>query len=352
MSPALKVVGFVDAVRAVIHELFASAQKLDIRGFEESSSAQVARELSGEVASLVERAIGVASNILTRYEAASTGAANEDVNFELAVDQLLAKSGQTKVADLAFMAVAELRQRLARVRTHGPALDAWEMVCDCGSALRRVQKSLSALELALCEAENLPRVLSFDSELETSLSVRRQYRKLWRFVAQTGSVSLTTEGVRNALRGAGTLCAMLVGRDVYCRLRERDRYQLRQLQRRILAWLVQEDGDPRAGLRVWEDYAGFVEMLRQVNLRQELVQHDGEALRIAEEALEACGDSALGGVLSVLRRVEGLDDGLDVALAQVPPDRAALLLEVRRVRARFVSSQTPPPIASSDSGIF
>lgn len=350
MSPAPQGVGFVDAVRAVMHELFAGAQRIDIRQFEEASSEIVAAQLSGQVISLVERAISVASNILSRYEDASTGARSGELTFELAVDNLLAQAGQTKVADLAFMAQAELRQRLARVRTHQPSLDAWEMVCDCGSALRRVQKSLGALELALCEAEHLPRVLSFDSELETSLQVRRQYRKLWRFVAQQGNVG--ADGVRNALRGAGTLCAMLVGRDVYPRLRERDRYQLRQLQRRILAWLVQEQGDPKAGIRVWEDYAGFVEMLRQVSLRQELVQHDGEALRIACDALEACGDAGLSGVLAVLRRVEGLDDGLDAALSTTPADRALIQAEARRVRARFLGNDSPPPISSSSSGLF
>lgn len=334
-----------------MHELFSAAQGIDIRQYEEAQSEVVAREFSPRVVSLLERAISAAGSILSRYEDASGGGqASDSSNFDLAVDTLLAQSGQSKVADLAFMAVAELRQRLARVRTHGPALDAWEMVCDCGSALRRVQKSLGALELALCEAENLPRVLSFDSELETSLQVRRQYRKLWRFVAQTGAVG--PQGVRNALRGGGTLCAMLVGRDVYCRLRERDRYQLRQLQRRILAWLVQENGDPKAGIRVWEDYAGFVEMLRQVSLRQELVQHDAEALRIADEALASCADSGLKGVLSVLRRVEGLDDGLDAAMARSPPDHALLHAETRRVRARFISGQTPPPLSSSSSGLF
>jgi hypothetical protein len=351
MSPALKVVGFVDTVRAVMHELFEGARRIDIRQFEEERSELVAQHLTPQVVSLLERALSVASNILARYEDVNAATAGSgELNFDLAVDNLLAQTGQTKVADLAFMAVAELRQRLARVRTHDATLDAWEMVCDCGSALRRVQKSLGALELALCEAENLPRVLRFDSELEISLQTRRQYRKLWRFVAGLGVVG--PESVRNALRGAGTLCAMLVGRDVYCRLRERDRYQLRQLQRRILAWLVQEAGDPKAGLRVWEDYAGFVEMLRQVSLRQELVQNDSEALRIADQALAACGEAGLTGVAAVLRRVEGLDDGLDAALASTPPDQALLLSETRRVRARFLSSESPPLFSSSDSSTF
>lgn len=328
----------MDGTQAVMHALFEGSRGIDIRNFEESSGAEVARGLSPQVSALVERAIGVASNILSRYEneSGASPSGEHDSNFDLAVDTLLAASGETKVADLAFMAVAELRQRLGRVKTHGPTLDAWEMVCDCGSALRRVQKSLGALELALCEVEGLPRVLRFDSELETSLQVRRQYRKLWRFVAQCGPVGV--EGVRNALRGAGTLCAMLVGRDVYCRLRERDRYQLRQLQRRILAWLVQEPCDAKAGVRLWEDYAGFVAMLRQVSLRQELVQHDGEALCLAEEALAQGAEPSVA--LAVLRRVEGLDDGLDAVIATSPSVRA-LLEETRRVRARFLPETGP-----------
>lgn len=338
---------FSEGARGAMLGLFEAARAIDIRHFEEASSAEVAGNLSSRVSSVVERAIELAASILEAYDTPRTSSSpsqlTAELNFELAIDTVLSSDGEQKIADLAFMAVAELRQRCERLKTHGPSSDAWEMVCDCGSALRRVQKSLGALELAICEVENLPRTLSFDSEVETSRQVRRQYAKLWRFCARTGEVDANT--VRNALRGAGTLCAMLVGRDVYCRLRERDRYQLRQLQRRILGWLVQDPADPKAGVRVWEDWAGFVEMLRQVNLRQELVQHDSEALRIAEGALAQSQGPVSEGTLTLLRQLDGLDDELDAALCLSRDDAAALLVHVRRVRARFLPAAPPPPNA-------
>jgi hypothetical protein len=333
---------FSDGARRAMLGLFEAARAIDIRHFEEASSAEVAGKLSAGAISLVQRAVELATAILDAYDTPRTSSSpsqlSAELNFELAIDSVLSGGGEQKIADLAFMAVSELRQRGERLKTHSPASDAWEMVCDCGSALRRVQKSLGALELAICEVENLPRALSFDSELETSRQVRRQYAKLWRFCARTGEVDATT--VRNALRGAGTLCAMLVGRDVYCRLRERDRYQLRQLQRRVLGWLVQDPADPKAGVRIWEDWAGFVEMLRQVNLRQELVQHDSEALRIAETALSKGAVSE--GTLALLRQLDGLDDELDAALCPSRDDAPALLGHVRRVRARFLPAAPPP----------
>ena len=100
MSPTTKGPGFVDGARVVMHALFEGSRALDIRNFEESSSAEVARDLSPQVIALVERAIGVASNILARYEneSGAVPSGEHDSNFDLAVDTLLAATGETKVA--------------------------------------------------------------------------------------------------------------------------------------------------------------------------------------------------------------------------------------------------------------
>lgn len=346
MSPAPRPVAFVDSTRATMVAIFGEAKRVDIRNHEEATAGELVSALTQPVMELVDRAIRLASELLAQYDRApDAGPAPEgdgvEFNFELAVDTVVAGEHQdagNKVADLAFMALAELRARRSRLGQHDAQGEAWQMVCDCGSALRRVQKSLAALELALCEAEGVPRLLEYDSELEVSLQVRRQYRKLWRFVTSAGDVG--TEEVRNALRGGGTLLAMLVGRDVYCRLRERDRFQLRQLQRRILAWLGQPQPDPRAGVRLWQDFAGFVEMLRQVNLRQELRDHDASALRIALAALRSDDEPAPPGALAVLQRVQGLDDGLDDTLELIPCPTAALRVELERLLPRLTGADT------------
>lgn len=338
-------IGFADTVRVEMIALFEGARRFDIRHFEELSAAEVVQGLSLPVQALVRRTVALATRLLEHYDRpeAEAVATDPSLHFELAMDSVLAEQNAgSKVADLAFMAVTELRQRLGRLVQHHPAGDGWEMLCDASSALRRVQKSVTALEAALCEAEQLPRELRYDSELQTSLEVRRQYRKLWRFVAREGEVR--PEGVRNALRGAGTLLAMLVGRDVYTRLRESDRFHLRQQQRRILSWLVQESPDAKAGVRIWQDFAGMVEMFRQVNLRQDLVAHDTATLREVEAALASGDFASLERARAALASLQGLDDDLDELVAeQAPPER--VLEAARRVAARFTA-------ASSAGGAF
>ncbi|MEW5737395.1 MAG: hypothetical protein AB1938_00630 [Myxococcota bacterium] len=323
-------------------ELFQATQAFDIRHYEEAAPAAVFMGLTIPVRGLVERALEKIESVLTHYDGASDAAPPSDpLNFELALDQTLhAHGGPAKVADLAFMARVELRQRHGRLVTHAPTGEAWEMVCDCGSALRRVRKSMGAIEFALCELECVPRRLRYDSELEVSLAVRRQYRKLWSFTAGQGEVGPV--GARAALRGAGTLIAMLVGRDEYCQLREGDRLQLRALQRRILAWLGRGDAEPREGYRLWEDFSAFTSMLRLVNLRQELREHDLEALRIARRAWAGEGDRQ--GALAVLQRLVGLDDELDGALLEVPPAITRIGAAVHRLWDQL--SASPPPQAT------
>lgn len=314
-------------------QLFEAARRFDIRHYEGHPGGDVLRGLTEPVRDLVERTLSLAARLLRHYDVPEVGGAADDVglNFELALDSVLAQSSPgSKVADLAFMAVTELRQRLSRLAQHRVDGDAWEMLCDAGSAVRRVQKSLTALEAALCEAQGLPRQLRHDSELQISLEVRRQYRKLWRFAAAQGEV--TPETVRNALRGGGTLVAMLVGRDVYPHLREGDRFHLRQLQRRILEWLQQPQPDGKLGVRLWQDFAGTVEMLRQVSLRQELVAHDQEALGALERQLAAPG-ATLEPARPTLAALQGLDDELDTLVDEDAPVER-LLGAVRALRAR------------------
>jgi hypothetical protein len=109
---------------------------------------------------------------------------------------------------------------------------------------------------------------------------------------------------------------MLVGWDVYPSLRVRDRLQLRDLQRRVLEWL-RTDRDTTAGMRVWQDLVGFLEMLAQVNRRQELVDHDTRA--VCEAAAKLVGvshtDLVPAETMALLTSLEGIDEDVDALLA-------------------------------------
>jgi hypothetical protein len=63
----------------------------------------------------------------------------------------------------------------------------------------------------------------------------------------------------------------LISRPSFEQLRAGDRRQFHEFHERVSAWLAQPV-DERAGLYLWQDFAGFVQMLRAVNHRQELVE--------------------------------------------------------------------------------
>lgn len=305
----------VDRMRNEMRSLFERAAHLDIRDYEEESADVVAERLSASVAELLDRALEICGELSASTDATS------------------ALSVVVNTADLAFMAGTELRTLRQRLTAHTQRMDSWGMVCDCGRALRKVQKSMHALDVALCEAHGLSDPLVDESELATSLRVRKEYARMWRFV---GAVGAANDDLHAVLRGAGTICAILVGRDIYRRLRERDRYQLRQLQKRILNSLGSDPFDQRTAARLWEDWAGFVEMLRQVNNREELVQHDAACLERLARQLGLGRPVDVGSLTEELRSLRGLDDTLDVLALTQPLPLGELRTQVELLRGRYV----------------
>ncbi len=349
------------------YELFAESQRVGIRRYEGGGAVEVCQMLTPHVRSLLERGRELLGELIERYE--QQGSADERAagaeagpigagevagsshtsglwELELLPAESALGTGPVQVpaavparqlGDVAYIAALELRQHLQRLAGHRPDSDVQEMISDCGSALRALKKSLYAVEPLLCQVERIEAFLP--SSLETSLQVRRHYRKLWVFASQIGEVSPDT--VRGALRGAGTRISILAGSEVYALLREDDRFYIQKLQARILDWL--RDGtEPGTGTRIWQDFALFVEILRHVNLREELVQHDRELVGRALALLETNGAASLRECVTSLRPSLGLDDELDAAL-QLPAAADDLLSVLRRVAAALGAGEDSPP---------
>lgn len=347
------------AVEDTVVSLFSETERVGLRRYEEGTTEELVEQLTPTVQKLLERTCTVLGALLTRY-----GSGEDDEGFgdlfaetetdstteivPLRSDAAAAKSPTAAIGDLAFVALTELRQHQHRLQAHRPSLEKKEILSDCGSALRAIRKSLYALEPLLCEVEKTPRMLP--PRLGSSLEVRRQYHKLWSFAAATGAVDASN--VRTALRGAGTRIAILTGCEIYHLLREDDRFRIRELQERILCWLREiDENDERAAtmaVQLWQDFALFVEMLRQVNLREELLDHDRKVLRAAVEELRKNGEASVNSVCEMLNSptgVVGVDDALDELLRRAP-SASVLLQELSRVRGNL---QDPQAVAAPAS---
>lgn len=336
---------FAATIGSSIYAVFVDSQRVGIRRYEDGGSTEVAQRLTPEVQSLLSRCCELLQSLVDRYESKGHACAEQAEDLDLlGEDNLFAlvpsvpRAPEAVLADVAFMANAELVQHQQRLATHHADRDVQEMISDCGSALRGIKKSLYAIEPLLCEVERIPPLLP--SHLETSLKVRRHYRKLWTFASQVGEVA--PESVRAALRGAGTRISILAGSEVYSLLREDDRFYIRELQVRVLEWL-RTGTDHQSAIRIWQDFALFVEILRQVNLREELVRHDREMVARAIELLSEPGEQAIGEASELLKPVLGVDDGLDQAVAN-ETNAKTLLRELRRVASHLggASDDAPP----------
>jgi hypothetical protein len=170
------------------------------------------------------------------------------------------------------MSAHELRRKQGELKAVAESNDTWRMVGEYGSVLRKVQKACAAVEAAICELRGRPPTLDYATELHRSLEVRRSYARLRDEILGEGEPA--AKEIPQRLRHVALAIAKLIGRDVYPELRVSDRLQFRELQRKLLGWLADRSADPAAGLRLWQDCAGFVTLLRQVSNRQDLLQHD------------------------------------------------------------------------------
>jgi hypothetical protein len=334
---------------------------LNVRAYEGRSSDELIAELRPIAAALVDRALATLDDVVDRCTTIPLGTADEsrraakgastaaapqpglDERFELTLDSLVDQRSSSfqAIDDIAFLARLELRQRRGRLEALAPDRSQMDILAECERSLRGVRKSLAALDQAVADAWNAPRSLDYRSELDTSLRVRRCYARLRREMLEGGEPR--PEALTTRLRAAGTLIAILVGRDIYPELRIRDRLQLRELQGRILGWLRAGFDDLAGGLRLFQDLAAFVRMLAEVNHRQELVAHDaGVVARVHARLQQAEGAISLDELREELEPLRGLDDELDTLLGASCRDHAAYEPIVARLHARLATHLHKP----------
>jgi hypothetical protein len=213
-----------------------------------------------------------------------------------------------RIADLAFIARLELRQRVASLTRLPTDSDSWRIIAAAGSCLRQVQKALAALEAVVARAEGVAPVLGFQDELALALVARRAYASFRRQLRAVGRLP----GISDRLQGAATGIAELFDLAIYRDLRISDRVQLRRLLERILRW-AGPDVDRQGGERIWEDLLGCAALLAEISKRQELEEHDERVCREILDRLVAAsspGPELPPDVRPLVESLTGRDDDL------------------------------------------
>lgn len=237
------------------------------------------------------------------------------------------------LADAVVLARMGLRSRQRALRELTAGAARWERLAAADSALRTIQKSLSAVDRALSATERVPPSLSFyERAVDRSLAVRRRYVHLHQLIVRGGPPA--PADLRLRLRLSGNAIAHVLGLDLAVHLRTGDRALLMMSHARVRDWLAQRDETPAhaaAGMRLWQDLVNVATMFLDVSKREELVQHDArlvrEALRDLPDPDAPWEEAARAAFLDRLRPACGRSAALDALLA----DPAPSLADLRRV---------------------
>lgn len=313
-------------------------QAIDIRQVEGMGAAEIAAKVLGPVREGVAAALELLAEArrvhLTATDTGPGVSGDDSGAMALRLDATMAiDDARERLVDVVVLGQVELASKRSALAAVEPGRDAWDLIDRCVSGRWRALKVVAALIQAIYAHRGLPNAVAwYQTELQISLEIRRVYTRFRRSVALLPEPAPDEVGRR--LREAGILLAKLIGRDIYDFARIGDRRQLRAVQARILDWLRARDASPRAGARIWQDFAALAGVLIQVNHRAELREHDLAVARalwptLAEDEAEApIGAPAL----AELRRLYGRSDELD-RLVEADPGgpRRAFREALRRI---------------------
>ncbi len=257
--------------------------------------------------------------------------------------QISSRLAVEEVSGLAFVSRGQLLDILSALDNAARKNQVWEVASHADTALRRSGRALIALESAMRECEGLPVELRQWQDLDDSLEVRRIYGQFRRAVlalagdSEPEQAPESGEKLTGRLKKAVNRIAVLRNLEIYPFLRIDDRLQIRRLQKRIHAWTSKEgDRGVAVGTQLWSDLVSFARLLSQINLREELREHD----RLVVDALwrrffaDDEGPDALSpSELSLFEPLLGREDDLDEILLH-PEEHVAKELKAPLKRLR------------------
>jgi hypothetical protein len=319
---------------ATLRQAARAAREVDLRACENSAAGQVIERLVPQIQLALESGVAALGQVLDHYE---TGDA-----------------APPEVADLSFVARMELLSHQQQLVALHAQTDPAQIVSECGSSRRSLMRGIFAVDRALCAQEGL----AFDAadlgafELGQSLRVRADYARFRRDLLSLGQPELT--GVSQYLERATNRLGALIHGSSFDDFRLDDRLMMHRLHARLSAWLDGSDGrDTKSGLRMWQDLAGFVSLLVQVNHRTELVEHDRAVVADAHRELfeGKVRTSVPAGLVKRLETLYGRDDTVDGILDSGMGQFAVEWQEpLERLKASLGLAEDPAEGGAEDAG--
>jgi hypothetical protein len=341
----------IDAVADAIASAFHAASKIDLHSYLRLDQAT---RLEGEIAAPLREAIaGALAKIgqLERQLDDGDDDGGEWGEWDAVMDptqpqpdnappikRLLHGELWQHVADVCFTARGDLRRAERAIRPITASHE--ERLAACEGAHRKLRRALAAVLEALGRARDraFPAAAELSAEAEAAAAVRWMYAKFRRSLPACDPGD--PQSVRRALRYAAVSIAVMVGCGDFGDVRARDRMIVLALQARVLRW-ARDGASDAAGARLYTDIVTAADLLRSINLRQELAAYDQQMALEAARALEAAPPAAaIAAALPALHSLRGRDDGLDALVAMALRDPATPEI-VAALRAAVAPSPAP-----------
>lgn len=296
--------------------------------------------LVSDACRLVQVAVGLLDRLEQLAEAAAAGEAPVEEAWARSTGTSMMPRAFEELANLSFMASAELRPCLKQLRNLSSEDEPFVQLAAVERAQTRLTRGLCAVEARLARMCGRPSKTRFVDLRRRSLEARRLIGK---FRRRTTASRRASAAVEERLRSAGTSIAWLVGHQHFSDLRGSDRLVGRQLHVKILDWLRSRDSTEEEGRHLLQEIAAFTELLALINQRPELVEHDVEVLAELVESLASSDPEQLlpPAAAKRLDAVAGRDDSLDelradaVELSRIMPRLLQVYAGLRREDARL-----------------
>lgn len=303
------------------------------------------KDVLEQIRSLLEASSHLMEQALDHYDQLSIDT-DTDLDFDLETTSANERSSATtsevaaqQISSVAFIGNAQIRELREELQRAQADSNHWQQAALSDTAVRQTVRALIALESAMLEYEGLPQKEREWAELDDSLEIRRRFTQLRRTVVEGGQPQ-GHEALVERLEKSARQIDILRDLKIYPFLRISDRLEIRSLQKRILSWLELPRQDEESGLRLWQDLASFARLLRQINLREELREHDRrvvlESYRMIFGAFEQPAQLPVA-VAQKLETLSGRDDELDELLQlgdALTPDLLRSVLERLKVEVQ------------------
>jgi len=248
--------------------------------------------------------------------------------------QISSELAAREIASLAFAGRGQIAESRDALAAAVKSRQIWVVASHADTGLRRIGKALIAVETAMREYEGLPALERHWVDLEVSFEIRRLYGQFRRAALRGKPEAIGEEQVRE-FKSIVRRISILRDLKIYPFMRIDDRLAIRQLQKRILAWLDQEVPDKEEGQRLWQDLVSFARLLGKVNEREELRQHDRRLVMQLDNQFQS---PQVAAALTATQQAElqnlvGLDDELDEFLLRpdiTPVDLKATIARLRQ----------------------